>query len=402
MPDFCNTYNKGILKNSRLELGFTLQSAAELAHIDSLTRGQDVSAADRLNSWEEGSSYPTYIQLEKLAKAYRIPVLTFFMSNPPEKSVRLKDYRTLSDRIKSNIPEFHALVQQIEALQMELYDILSSDNIKLDFVGSLSNRPTTEQLAEILHNFLEYDFSDQIREKNIESAFNTLRNKCGDKGIFVLLQGDLGSFHSKIDINVFRGITFSDQIAPIIVVNSNDTKSARVFTLIHELVHLFLGESVVSNWNSLDYNIQHSINEIELYCDQVAADFLVPKNILLDYWNNLTELLVNDKIDKLSGIFKVSPLIIARRLTHPEIDKISNEYYWNYYGEFMHNYYIYLKQKKDEKPDVHIPNKNRITNKLGKKLIDTISKACNSGELSVLDTLRITNIRVKDFTEMMT
>ncbi len=252
--------NHDILVWARKEANLSLFRAANKAGIKDLkARGQKegIPSTMRLERWEQGIETPTFPQLEKLAtKAYRRPVLTFFLTEPPIKLTRLQDFRTIGGRaIDSDLfsPEFSALVRQIEALQLNVHDLLLDIGSKpLPFVASITPNATPIQVAQQIRSVLEYSFKNQRDTGDYNQVFSDIRNKAEQHGIFILLEGNLGSYHTNIAPEVFRGLAISDNIAPFIVTNPNDAKPAMIFTLIHELSHVFRGETGISNMNSFD------------------------------------------------------------------------------------------------------------------------------------------------------
>ena len=239
-----------VLRWAREQASFTLSQAVARAKIHDL-KTTNVSAEERLRSWEEGREGPTLNELRSLAKAYRRPLLTFFLSEPPEPSSKLEDFRTIGDRpVSTNSPEFSAFIRQIEVIQEELREIVKEEGAKpLEFVGSVTAEYSPTDIAQSIREVLEFPFSDQERIRKKDQLFNILRSKAEDTGTFILRKADLGSHHSKISVDEFRGLTISDEYAPFIIVNPSDAISALIFTLVHEFAHLLLGDSCVSNSN---------------------------------------------------------------------------------------------------------------------------------------------------------
>jgi Zn-dependent peptidase ImmA (M78 family) len=139
----------------------------------------------------------------------------------------------------------------------------------LDFVGSASMKDGTANLCKVIEQQLGLTRTEYRMQKNAEAAFALLRDKSEQAGIFVLLAGNLGSHHSAIPVEAFRGFAIADPIAPFIVINDNDAKAAWSFTLLHELAHLWLGATGVSGGG-------YQGQSIERFCNDVAGEFLLP------------------------------------------------------------------------------------------------------------------------------
>ncbi len=242
------------LEWARKEAHLSTTRAAIKARIKDLkARGikEGLPSSQRLEQWEKGPETPTYSQLEKIAKAYRRPVLTFFLPEPPSQVTRLQDFRTVGSKtIDSEAfnPEFSAFLRKLEALQISLRDLLETINTKpITFIGTINLESPYVEVAKMIRELLNYSFEDQRKARTPESVFSELRHRAEDIGIFVLLEGNLGSYHTNFPAEVFRGLSISDDITPFIVINPNDAKVAMIFSLIHELCHLLLGESGISN-----------------------------------------------------------------------------------------------------------------------------------------------------------
>ena len=142
----------------------------------------------------------------------------------------------------------------------------------IQFVGSMSVSDGEPAVLAALRSTLDTQVSEFYARSNPDSAFDLLREKVEDKGVFVLLRGDLGSYHTAIDAEAFRGFVIADEVAPFIVINDNDARPAWSFTLLHELTHLILGQSGMS--------AGLSESDIERFCDSVAGEFLLPREEL--------------------------------------------------------------------------------------------------------------------------
>lgn len=398
--------NHKLLSWARKEAKLSLDLAAQKAKINAIKKRGTIEAvtpSTRLERWENDDGTPSYSQLLKLAKAYRRPVLTFFLPDAPKKEVQLVDFRTILNReneINSFVAEFSALVRQCEAIQKSVREILhESHSEPLTYVGSATTSSNPIELAQIIHTTLDCNFTEQRRIRTVQGLFSFIREKSEEKGIYTILQGNLGSSHTNMSPNVFRGFTLSDKFAPFIVINPNDTKTANVFTFVHELCHLWLGDTGVSNWNSLNISEPEPIHNHEQFCDKVSAEFLVPKTNLLKEWDLLTIGYESDiVIKRIARQFKVSPIVIARRLL--EFEKISPKAYWNWYEDYQQEW-LQIQQKISSKKTDHPSYRIRTRTKLGNKLINTIIDASREGIISELDASLILNVKTNNFNNIL-
>lgn len=230
------------------------------------------SASNKLLLLESGQKEPTRPQLKKMSKAYHQPLLTFYLSKPPKRGDRGEDFRNLPQRTTNQKGNAHLdfLMRNIKASQNLVHYLLEDmeDFVPLPFVNSATYSMGIERVAHDIVNTLKFDLTTFRNQKTSRDAFKYLRQKVENIGIFVLLASDLGSHHSTIPLEVFRGFTFADPIAPFIVINRQDAVSAWNFTTLHEVTHLWLGKSGVSgSWGEA---------EVERFCDNVAASILLP------------------------------------------------------------------------------------------------------------------------------
>ncbi|MBI2861165.1 MAG: ImmA/IrrE family metallo-endopeptidase [Chloroflexi bacterium] len=385
--------NYAILKWARKQTDFTPEQAAARARIRGLER-RGLTSEERLVKWESGEEKPTLSELELIAKAYRRPLLTFFLSEPPRAETRLQDFRTIGDRpVAKSSPEFAAFRRQTEALQKTLRELVEEEGGKpLQFIGSCDTRVAPATIAQAIRSKFGFSLGDQQQVQNSDELFNTLRAKAGEAGIFVLRKADLGSVHSRISIEEFRGLVISDPFAPLIVVNSNDARPALLFTLVHELAHLWLGESGISSFDALGL-VPSTYQKREIFCNEVAAEFLVPKIILVDEWRRVVSEDLEFAIQSLADKFKVSRVVIARRLL--DFQKITRETYWELYNQWRDEWGVVRNHQKEREggPGYFVITKS----KWGSKLLNTVIGAAYDGRLSLGDASKLLGIKVNYF-----
>jgi len=262
--------NPDILFWSRETAGLNLESAA---HKLSMRDGVSMSAPEKLKSYETGAREPSRSLLLKMSKAYRRPLLVFYLNRPPAVGDRGEDYRTLPDTIESqDNAQVDALIRDIKARQSIVRETLleDEDTPHLPFIGSINTDLSVADAANRIRQLLVLDIEEFRFKRRHEEAFKFLREKVEALGIYVILKGNLGSHHSNIDVRVFRGFALADDIAPFVVINNRDAKSAWSFTLLHEIVHVLLGQTGVSG--------SFAELKIEKYCNDIASEILLPAN----------------------------------------------------------------------------------------------------------------------------
>ena len=280
--------------------------ASERSGLDS---GELAHKFPKLPQWESGDHRPTLKQLEQFARATRTPVGYFFLSAPPDEEVPIPDLRTVGDRgVRRPSPDLLDTIYQCQQRQ-DWYRGYAR-GIGLDpvpHVGSLSTATPVEEAASAVT--AEMSFSVERRGQNWSEAFGYLRDRAEDSGVLVMVSGVVGSnTHRKLDPAEFRGFALADPLAPLVFVNGADTKAAQIFTLAHELAHIWLGESALSDAN-LGVQAAH---EVERWCNGVAAEVLVPLEALRSDFDDRADL--TDELDRLARRFKSSTLVVLRRV----------------------------------------------------------------------------------------
>ena len=276
-----NNINPAILEWARETAGLQPEEAAERLDFIKPTRAE--SAAQRLLAFESGERTPTRNQLLKFASVYRRPPLTFYLKQPPVRGDRGEDFRQTAGRVSRRDDSLlDALLRDIRARQEMVRSLLEDveEAHDLPFVGSAAVDQGPESVAASIAATLNFDHQRrESRRGGADTLFRTLRGRTESAGVFVLLIGDLGSYHTAIDAEIFRGFVISDRIAPFVVINDQDARPARSFTLIHELAHIWLDRSGVSGAPSPDAPLSPQ-DRIERFCNDVAGEFLLPTTAL--------------------------------------------------------------------------------------------------------------------------
>ncbi len=263
----------------------------------------------KLPQWENGDQQPTLKQLEQFARATRTPVGYFFLSAPPNDEVPIADLRTVGDRgIRRASPDLLDTIYQCQQRQDWYHDHARSIGLDpIPRIGSLTTATPVEEAASAMID--EMSFSVERRGKSWTEAFSRLRDQAEEGGVLVMVSGVAGSnTRRKLDPNEFRGFALADPLAPLVFVNGADTKAAQIFTLVHELAHLWLGETALSD---IDLSVQ-ATHKTERWCNAVAAQVLVPLEMLLADFDDRADL--TDELERLARQFKSSTLAVLRRV----------------------------------------------------------------------------------------
>jgi Zn-dependent peptidase ImmA (M78 family) len=283
----------------------------------------------QLPAWVGGEKQPTLKQLENFAKATHTPVGYLFLAEPPEEPVPIPDFRTVADtRRPRPSPDLLDTVYLCQQRQDWYRDFARSmGDEPLPFVGSSRLGDDVTKAASAIRNALGFDLEARRQMPTWTDALRRFIDQADLRGVLVMVNGVVGSNNRrKLDPQEFRGFALVDPLAPLVFINGADTKAAQMFTLAHELAHIWLGETALSNAEpagSLDAPTQ----TVERWCNRVAAELLVPLETFRAERNDRAPL--RDELDRLAKQFKVSTLVVLRRMH--DAGSLRGDAYWNAY-----------------------------------------------------------------------
>ncbi|MDF2181881.1 XRE family transcriptional regulator [Neptuniibacter sp. CAU 1671] len=261
---------------------------------------------ERLQEWESGKKPITFNQAMRFSEKAYIPFGFLFLEEPPEESLPIPDLRTVDsngvDRPSAELMDLLKLMLQRQAWFKEYLKLHLADPISV--VGKFSARDSVQAVVADMRSQLQVA-EHPVRGK-WEDYYRDLVKRVESLGILVMRQSNLGHHTRPLQVKEFRGFAIVDEYAPILFVNHADAPGARLFTLIHELCHIWIGQSGVSDGST------HSQRQEEVFCNAVAAEFLVPANEFRDKW--LQDLVDwQDNLPALEAHFHVSKWVLARR-----------------------------------------------------------------------------------------
>lgn len=355
---------------------------AELA-VDALAHSMGVKP-EALLQWESEEKSPTFRQAQTLAKKLLIPFGYLFLSEPPEEEPQIADLRTVRTEQRNRFSlEFQDVLNDALRKQNWYRELLMQEGAKpLAFISRFSVRDNAETVAADIRNTLGVgrDFRSQC--SSWEDFLSKFIERTEAKGILVLRNGVVGNNNRrKLSVREFRGFVLSDPIAPLIFINNNDAQAAKIFTLAHELVHLWIGESGVSN---IDPGRKTDIPtpEIERFCNKTAAEMLVPADEFTASW--IDDESLQDNLDRLCRVFRVSPLVILIRAKN--LDKISDNLFYEAYARMGG------KKRRPESKGGDFRNTLPVRN--SKTLTRAIINSAMEGDTLYRDAARLLGVKV--------
>ena len=366
--------NHELLTWARETCGLSIEDAANKLQLKDTKMA---SGAEKLVEYENGKEVSRSLLL-RMSKQYRKPLLTFYMEKPPLKGDRGEDFRTLPDGFAPEEDVFvDVLIRDIKARQSVLRETLVDEDEAetLPFIGSANTQQGVSSVASMISDSLKFNLKEFRSFKSTEEAFKYLRTIAEEMGLYVLLVGNLGSHHSNIDTKIFRGFVLADTIAPFIVINDQDAKSAWTFTLLHEIAHLWLGQTGVSG--------SYAENKIEQFCNDVASEVLLPSDELNEFRiNDLDFDNLSKEISTFAQARNISSGLVAYRLLRQ--GSISKDLWFELSKHFKDLWLAFKEKqrqsnkKQDGGPSYFVVRRN----KLGNALLNFAERMTQSGALT--------------------
>ena len=352
-----------------------------------------VEAVQRLVDFETGMVRPTRPMLVKMAKQYRRPLVTFYLAVPPKRVKRGADFRSLpGDPTPETQAWLDALLRDVRVRQSMIRAVLEDEeeDEPLAFIGSGRIQDGKKRILESIQALLGIGRSQYREQRNAQAAFALLRGKAEEAGVFVLLKGDLGSHHTALDVDSFRGFTIADNVAPFVVINDRDAVTAWSFTLLHELVHLVLGHTAISGGQS--------DSEIEGFCNDVAGEFLLPAREL-----DIVEL--NDDTDLDLAVHRVGEFARVRHLSRSMVSYVAwrqKLITWEFFESLADRFRRDRLQTRENRraqaqlspggPNYYVVRRHRI----GAGLINLTQRMMNAGALTTTKAAKILDVKPKN------
>jgi len=280
----------------------------------------------RLDEWERGEAQPTLKQLEQFANAVHAPIGYLFLPEPPVERVPIPDFRTVAnihiERPSPDLLETIYICQQRQEWYRDFLRSIAADS--LAFVGSATVNTAVETTAGIIRRALHFDLAERARMPTWTEALRRFIEQADAVGVLVMVSGVVGSNNRrKLDPDEFRGFALCDDRAPLVFINGSDTKSAQMFTLAHELAHLWLGQSALSDIEP----VSTPVHAVEQWCNLVAAELLVPLAAVRAEYRRDAGL--RAETDRLARRFKVSTLVVLRRIH--DAGGLTRDQFWAVY-----------------------------------------------------------------------
>lgn len=374
-----------ILKWARLTAKISLEKAAA-------TISKSCTTA-KIEEWESANckDFPTINQVEKLAKLYRRPLSIFYLPNIPT------DFQTLRDFRRKKHGEFSTalifMMREIQEKQAWISSLFRENKEKeLEFVGRFNIRSSAKNVAS--------DIRKVLGIKNNEAITKPIKywiEKAETQRIFISLSSN---FHNrlKLDSEEAKGFAIADKYAPFIFLNSEDWENAQLFTLVHELAHIWINATGVSNDTEINFRDKHNskIDPIELFCNEIAANALLPEDDLKKALP-LTEDLVFSNIVGVAKLFGVSNVTLLIRLLN--LNSITQGQFNKFKQTSDKQFKDYLAKEAEKKTGGFANPYYVWLNRNGKIFSQIVLDYYKGGQITGLEASHLLNIKINNFSK---
>jgi len=338
------------------------------------------------SSWLTGKKKPTLKQLETFSQKVHLPFGYLFLETPPDEKLPIPFFRTIQQKEVNVGLNVYDSILIIQKRQEWLTDYLKENDYPLlEFVGKFKNNENIVEIVSDIKNTLKLDENWADDFPSWEKAKDHFTQQLEESGIITVFSSIVGNnTHRSIKVEECRGFVLVNEYAPFMFINSADSKSAQMFTLAHELAHIWIGRSAGFDFRQL----QPANNPIEILCDQIAAELLVSAETLQAIWNR------SHDFEYLAKYFKVSQIVIARRLF--DLGKISRSNFFSFYDDYIRRDF----QKKEDGEsggDFYKTQRKRLS----VRFLSFVNQAIKENKLLIRDAYQITDLKGNTFHKFM-
>ncbi|MCY4223148.1 MAG: ImmA/IrrE family metallo-endopeptidase [Thiotrichales bacterium] len=336
----------------------------------------------KLSEWESGETQPTFRQLEAFARTVHVPFGYLFLPEPPGECLPIADFRTVAD--KASAGPSPALLDTLYAMQRRQAwlreHLVENDAEPLSFAGSARLADDPEATGREMRRTLGLEEGWAAGVRTWQDAVNELRRLIENLGVMAVINGVGGNnTHRRLNVAEFRGFALTDRYAPLIFVNGADAKSAQMFTLAHELAHIWLGEAGLSGFE----NLLPGVTGVEDWCNRAAAELLVPSRELRERWMQVKR--EQHPFEAVARSFKVSPVVAARRAL--DLGLIGRAAFFDFHGHYIN------RERRSGTTSSGGDFYNNQNARVGKRFATYVMRAAMAGQVGFGDAYELTGLR---------
>jgi len=340
----------------------------------------------KLRKWISGEEQPTFRQLEELARQTATPFGYFFLERPPIEKLPIPYFRTLESKVPQEVsPELLDTIYEMQRRQAWMREyLIQTGHDALSFVQSADMNEPPRSIAQSIRTTLGLEQDWASNQPSWRDALRFLREIIENAGIIVVVNGVVGNnTHRPLSVAEFRGFVLVDNYAPLAFVNGADVKAAQMFTLAHELAHIFLGKSAAFDLRE----IRVGDDPAEKKCDQAAAELLVPAESIVKHWKLAQG--KNRPFEYIARLFKVSEIVVARRAL--DLNLITKQTFLTFYEAYRKR--AYSKVGKSSGGDFYATQHMRV----GRTFATNVIQAVRADRLLYHEAYHLTGLYGKTF-----
>jgi Zn-dependent peptidase ImmA (M78 family)/DNA-binding XRE family transcriptional regulator len=312
---------------------------------------------EKVLAWEQGEAHPTFRQAQKFAHHVHIPFGYLFLDEPPVETLPIPDLRTVGDQaVQQPSTEFRDTINEVMR-KWEWFNEYSREQQveQLPFVGRYRiGEAAPGDVAKDIQQTV--GINDDLRHSvaSWEEFLRLIIHRAEESGVWILRNGVVGNnTHRPLSVEEFRGFVISDPFTPLIFINGRDSKAAQIFTVAHELAHIWIGESGITNLSLA--GDRRGLGRVERFCNDVAAELLVPEADFHTDWDT-TQTLAENAI-RLARRFRVSSIVAARRAV--DLRFVSQDDYWEFYNQQREEWARVREERQSGGGDYYLTTKAR-------------------------------------------
>jgi Zn-dependent peptidase ImmA (M78 family)/DNA-binding XRE family transcriptional regulator len=345
---------------------------------------------DKVAQWEKGEGHPTMRQAKQLANILDIPFGYLFFSKPPEEQIAIPDFRTVEGKQKETVSlDLFDVLNDVLWKQEWYREFLTEEGMdRLPFVGKFTLPARIIDVANEIRDTLHVEQARLAAQGGFEEFITQLIANAENLGILIMRSGIVrGNTHRSIAVSDFRGFAISDPVAPVVFINGADAKAAQIFTLVHELTHIWLGASAISAPDLIEAE-QHQA--VETFCNGVAAEVLAPEERFSADWQSARS--IDDNLKSMAQRFRVSSLVVLRRAY--DLRKIAKKEYLQRFNSEYKRFLASEEQSGGGNYYLNVPSWN------SKTLTTTVVRAALDGRVLFREAAQLLNIKVPTIHEL--
>lgn len=336
----------------------------------------------RMKEWLENSKKPTFNQLQNFSRRVHVPLGYLFLQSPPVEQLPVPFFRSGRNvRNRISINTFDTILLLINRQEWLSEYLQENEFGRKSFAGRFRNDFNHQRIVADIRDTLAISEDWASKFSNWEQTLSYLTGKIEETGIVLVFNSVVeNNTHRPIEVKECRGFVLTDDYAPFMFINSADAKAAQMFTIAHELAHIWIGSSAGFDFRKM----QPADDPAEQLCDKIAAEFLVPENLFIEKWDRAKS------YQQLAKVFKVSPVVIARRAL--DLNKISRGQFFSFYDQYMASFRA-SKESRSGGGDFYRTTIKRI----GLSYAAHIHQAVKSGQLLYRDAYKLTGLKGDTF-----